>query len=187
MKPFQTSARISTKANRWLALALSMVVTILTAAAQEERDIAVSPKTPWGNFDLVVEEEPHWSRTALLWLPNRVLDFIDIFRGDIGVGNSWGAAVKATEFVQLGYRKMNPNSYRLGMFGRMEPFITEKGYEGGVSTYYHLTEGRPNCPTELGASLDILFVGAHLGVCSEEVWDFIAGLATFDSSEDDLT
>jgi hypothetical protein len=185
---------ISNRTQCWLTSLIRVVMTlmILTSVcspqvhAQDERDVAVSPKAPWGNFDLVVEEEPHWSRTALLWLPNRILDFVDIFRVDVGVGNSWGASVKATEYVQLGYREMNPRSYRIGAFGRMEPFISESGYEGGISTFYRNTDGRPPCASEFGAGLDILFIGAHLGLCSAELVDFVAGIATFDTAEDDL-
>jgi hypothetical protein len=47
--------------------------------AQEPEDdvIEASPKAPWGDIESAKKETP-WYIDALLWVPNRVLDFIDI-------------------------------------------------------------------------------------------------------------
>ena len=148
----------------------------------------VSPKPPWGEAPFAQEAgEPSFSWVDVaLWLPNRLMDFIDIFRFDIGIGPAHGAVVRITKYAQAGYRRMTPGSLRLGDFGRRPPAMIEEDGESGVSPYYRESSDRPVCPGEIGAGADLLAVGAYGGVCVDELADFVAGIFFIDLKEDDL-
>ena len=146
-----------------------------------------SPKRGWSEFKPVQENEgtPWWGH-VLLWVPNRILDLIDIFRVDVGVGPSVGAVVRVTEYAQAGYRQMAPASLRVGDFGRQMPVIVEASNEIGVSPLFKQSKDRSLCPGEVGAGADLLLVGAYGGVCLDEAVDFLAGIFFIDLKDDDL-
>lgn len=122
---------------------------------------------------------------ALLWLPNRVIDLLDIFHIDIGVGPSFGAVVRATDSGQVGYRVMSPASLRAGLNGRNLPVFIERGMEAGMGPTFVNSFGRDVCPGELGAGVDLFLVGGYGGVCFDEALDFLVGIFGFDMMEDD--
>lgn len=176
-----------------LLLTLLLATTALfcprfTAYAEEPpEDIAVSPKPGWGDFSVVEEEEDYpWYTQALLWIPNRIVDFIDIFRIDIGVGPSIGAVARITRWGQMGYRGMMPVSYRIGDFGREYPMMVESSNEFGFGPLYVQSKDRDICAGELGAGADLFIIGAYGGICVEELADFITGLVFIDIMDDDF-
>lgn len=147
-----------------------------------------SPKEGWQDFDdkQPVTHEPLWVKKALLWLPNRILDFIDVFRADVGVGPSVGAVVRATRWAQAGSRTMAPVSVRFGLMGRRSPVMFERSNEVGISPAFAGSKDRKICKGEIGAGLDLIIVGGYLGICTDEVADFVAGIFTFDINHDDI-
>ena len=150
----------------------------------------VSPKSPWGDFAIDVEEkhpdrQPWWAQ-VLLWVPNRVMDFIAIFRADVGVGPSFGGVLRVTKHGQAGYRSMSPLSVRVGTFGRHVPFMVENSNEFGIGPGYISSDDRQVCPGEIGLGADLFIIGAYGGVCVEEFFDFAAGLFFIDVLGDDL-
>ena len=145
-----------------------------------------SPKKPWGEFQVVEEDEPTWITHALLWVPNRVLDFIDIFRVDAGAGLGMGAVVRVTQWGQLGYRDQAPGMLRVGGFGRDWPVFVETNSELGVGVAFTETPQRNLCKGIVGAGADLFIIGGHIGVCPEEIVDFFLGIFTVDIMEDDL-
>jgi hypothetical protein len=152
-----------------------------------EEYVPTSPKQPWGEFTPTEEHGGHpWWAAVLLWAPNRVLDLIDIFRVDIGVGPAVGAVVRITEYGQVGYRQMMPVSLRVGDFGRKFPAIVEHSNELGIGPAFLSSGEREVCTGELGLGADLLLVGGYGGICVEEFADFLAGLIFFDIMEDDL-
>jgi hypothetical protein len=147
---------------------------------------AVSPKPGWGDFQVSEEPiRPAW-QTALLWLPNRFLDLIDVVRVDAGVGPAVGGVVRVTKWGQAGYRQMMPSSARLGVFGRETPFMLESANEMGVGPAFKQSKDREVCSGEIGLGLDLFIVGGYAGICGDQLLDFFAGLAFFDPSHDDL-
>lgn len=146
---------------------------------------AVSPKAGWQQFPPELEEREWWM-DALLWFPNRLLDFIDIFRVDVGVGSAYGASIKITEHGQAAYRKMVPFSVRVGAFGRQAPIMVETSDEIGIGSYMQKSLDRQVCPGEVGVGGDLLLVGAYGGICLDEFGDFLAGLFFFDLMDDDF-
>ena len=147
----------------------------------------VSPKPAWGDFEVVEEPAPRpLVDRVLLWLPNRILDAVDVFRADVGVGPAFGGVVRATRYVQAGYRSMNPASVRVGLFGRKAPAMIEHSSEFGVSPFYVDSSDRTVCKGEVGVGLDLVVISGYAGVCVDEFADFIGGIFTVDFKDDDL-
>ena len=146
-----------------------------------------SPKAGWGDFQVVEEkgEYPFWAK-MLLWVPNRLLDAVDMFRVDAGVGPAAGAVVRVTKWAQFGYREPMPASLRIGDLGRDWPVTVERSIESGIGPNFRASKERSICPGELGAGVDLLVVGVHAGVCVDEVFDFLAGVVFLDPKEDDI-
>lgn len=183
-----------------IALAIILTAAPLNAALGEEApsfppesaapEAAVSPKAPWPDISTKLpaemkEESTPWWEHVLLWVPNRIADFIDIFRIDLGVGPAVGGVVRITEFGQVGYRMMMPASLRVGDFGRKVPVMVEHSNEFGVGPLYVSSSERKVCTGEVGAGLDLLILGGYGGVCFEEVADFVGGLFFLDLMKDD--
>ena len=151
-------------------------------------EVSRSPKKGWGDFAVTEEEAPSsdnpW-RTALLWLPNRIVDFVDIFRVDVGVGPAVGGVVRVTRYGQAGIRMFKPAMVRVGDFGRQEPYMIERSNEFGVGPAYVKSKDRTVCDAEVGLGLDVFLVGGYGGICFDEVVDFIGGVFTADPKKDD--
>ena len=149
--------------------------------------VPTSPKEGWSKLEPIEKGEgtPFWA-DVLLWLPNRILDLIDVFRIDVGVGPSFGAVARATKWGQIGYRQMAPASLRVGDFGRQIPFLLETSNEFGIGPAYVNSSDRHVCDGEFGLGADLLVAGAYGGVCVDEFADFIAGIFFIDLKDDDL-
>ena len=128
---------------------------------------------------------PWWVHT-LLWIPNRVMDVLDIFKVDVGIGPAFGVVARFSENGQVGYRQMSPLSVRGGLAGRHSPFFVETGAEIGAGPAFRNSQGRTVCPGEIGAGADLLLVGGYGGICIDELIDFITGLVFLDPLKDDL-
>lgn len=175
-------------------LTLSALLAPSTSIAQDRYTdgnykelVPTSPKEGWEKLEPTQQGEgsPVWSQ-ILLWLPNRVLDLIDIFRLDVGVGPSFGAVVRVTKYGQLGYRQMAPASLRVGDFGRQMPVLIESSNEFGVGPTYVDSADRKICDGEIGLGADVLVAGAYGGVCVDEFADFLAGIFFIDLKDDDI-
>lgn len=123
--------------------------------------------------------------TTLLYLPRRVMDFLDIFRIDVGVGKSAGVVVRMSSAVQGGYRGFFPASYRLGLRGRNAPWWTERKSEYGLSPWFTNSPQRKPTSLEIGAGADLGFAGIYLGLSLDECGDFFAGIIGYDPKDDD--
>jgi hypothetical protein len=175
-------------------IALATLFTCATSVAQDRYTdgnykelVPTSPKEGWEKLEPIQtgEGSPVWAQ-ILLWVPNRVLDLIDIFRLDVGVGPSFGAVVRVTKYGQLGYRQMAPASLRIGDFGRQMPVLIESSNEFGVGPAYVDSADRKVCDGEIGLGADVLVAGAYGGVCVDEFADFVAGLFFIDLKDDDI-
>lgn len=171
-------------------LAALLALACLSASpvsAEPNDEIDASPHKPWGEFTVDTKEESApWWEAVLLWVPNRILDFIDIFRVDVGAGPSFGAVARITKYGQVGYRTMSPASVRIGDFGRKLPVLVERTNEFGAGPGFLGSKDRSVCPGEIGVGADIFIVGAYGGFCVEEIIDFAAGLFFFDLQKDDI-
>ena len=123
---------------------------------------------------------------AVLYLPNRVLDLLDIFRLDVGIGPSTGGVVRVTKWGQAGLRFFAPASLRVGLRGRRSPVFLERTSELGVGPLFAGSPQRKTTPLEVGAGIDLFLIGAYAGISLDSAGDFVAGLLGFDPAEDDL-
>lgn len=123
---------------------------------------------------------------VLYYIPNRILDLIDIFRVDVGIGVSFGAVVRLTRYGQVGYRGFAPRSFRIGLRGRRSPIFLERYPEYGFGPGFKNTGARLPSRYEIGAGADALLVGAYAGISLDELLDFLGGLVFLDFKGDDL-
>lgn len=157
------------------------------AHSTQPQTAPASPKSGWGEFTVVEERkvDPWWVQ-ALLWVPNRLIDFVDIFRVDLGIGLSRGAIVRVSKYAQAGYRTMSPASVRVGAMGRRVPVMIERTNEIGLGPNFLPSKDREVCPGEVGFGADLFVAGAYGGICLDEAADFLAGLFFLDLKDDDL-
>ena len=123
---------------------------------------------------------------VLLYIPNRVVDFIDIFRVDVGAGPAVGGVVRVTKWAQAGYREMDPGSLRIGLHGRRFPAWVERDNEYGFGPSFNQSDDREVTPGEVGVGVDLLLVSGYVGVSVDEAFDFVAGIFTIDVKDDDF-
>lgn len=123
---------------------------------------------------------------ALYYIPNRLLDFIDIFRADVGVGVSYGGVLRFSRYGQMGYRHFLPYSVRIGIRGLKAPAFIERYTEYGFGPSFRNSRDRPVTVAEFGLGLDLVFVGAYAGLSLDELLDFLGGIIFLDLKGDDL-
>lgn len=127
------------------------------------------------------------ARAVALYLPNRVMDFLDIFRFDVGIGASTGAAVRVTKWGQCAWRTFWPGSLRLGLRGRKLPIFIEDTREFGVGSNVSRSKERTVTPLEVGAGVDLFLLGGYAGISIDSIADFLLGIFGIDISDDDYT
>jgi hypothetical protein len=138
------------------------------------------------------EEEPPEERSflhvLLLYIPNRIVDLLDIARFGIDVGPGIGLDLTATEYARLalltrisagvGYQTLRHMPVKAGAesnFG-VGPFGANVGFP---LTWYRNT-------WDLRVEAHLLIVGAHVAVNPAEILDAVLGLTTFDLLGDDF-
>jgi hypothetical protein len=173
-----------------IAIAPSIVVGQDYDTEPEVADmVEASPRDGWRSLPVAGSdtdgEDPWWSQ-VLLWVPNRVLDFVDIFKFDLGAGPAAGAVLRITEYGQVGYRQMLPASVRVGILGRRFPAMVEHSNELGIGPAFLESQQRRVCPGEVGVGADLFLIGAYGGICVDELFDFLAGIFFLDVKDDDF-
>ena len=173
-----------------LVVALSFLTLLTfssTCFADDENSTSRSPKPGWGEFQVVEEDTSlPWWQQVLLWPVNRVVDLWDVFRVDAGAGFTFGGVVRLTKYGQVGYRSMSPGALRIGDFGRDWPVIIETSNEFGIGPGYISSKDREICKAEFGAGIDLFIVGGYMGICGEELIDFVSGIFFLDTMDDDI-
>ncbi len=156
----------------------------MEVSEEETRTVEVSPKRGWGSSDFVEEDDalPFWAE-ALLWPVNRLLDFIDVFRADLGVGPAYGGVLRLTRYGQMGYREMAPGSFRVGLLGRRAPILIETSSESGFGPWFAESKQRSICEAEVALGFDLGIAGAQAGRCFDELFEFLGGIVFLDPSD----
>jgi len=132
------------------------------------------------------KDEGITARKVLLYIPNRLLDLVDVFKFDVGVGPSFGGVLRLSKYAQAGARAVSPISLRVGLRGRKLPVFVETSSEIGISPAFKQSHDRQVGSGEIGAGLDLVAVGLYAGVDLLGIADFFAGIFGFDPSEDDV-
>ncbi len=162
-------------------------VLILIAA------LFVIPGTPAHAAERVSRDEHSLGRKLLFYIPNRVLDLFDMVRVRLRIGPGLAAGVRATEPLSV-YVGSYASVYA-GLPGpRQRPWLP---IPVGLETHTGVTAsvadatldagiGPDYSPTEIGASLHLLLVGADVGFDPMEIVDFLAGFILLDPRGDDF-
>jgi hypothetical protein len=130
--------------------------------------------------------------TALLYIPNRVFDLLDVVRLRLRVGPGLQFSVRATELAD--FRVGTYATIFLGIPGpRREPDINWPfGMENSAGAELSIVElnADPSGPTyglcEFGLGFQAFLIGLDAGVDPWEALDFLTGLVTWDIEGDDL-
>ena len=115
---------------------------------------------------------------------NRVLDLMDCFRLNVGVGPGIGVNVRCTPALRLGAAIYD--SLRFGIQKRNFPIYRESSLEAGICMAYIQLGDADRDRMEVGASLHLILIGADIAIDFEEVGDFFAGIFTIDHKNDDF-
>jgi len=138
------------------------------------------------------DEESIWYSIAV-YLPNRVLDLLDIVRLRAKVGPGLAAGVRVTNVAEL-YLGSYVSVYA-GLPGprqRVLP-LSPIGLEshngvafGPFAASANMGAGPDYSPTEIGLGLHAVVAGVDLGIDPVEIIDFIGGVFLFDIRDDDF-
>ena len=129
----------------------------------------------------------------LLYIPNRVLDMLDIVRFRVRIGPGIAAGVRATDTIDF-FAGSYLSAY-VGLPGpRMAPIVKPpagaENYSGVEISHAEfmadLGSGPDYSPTEFGASAHALLLGADVGIDPVEVVDLLLGLLFIDLRQDDF-
>jgi len=129
-------------------------------------------------------------REIVFYIPDRVFDLLDIFRVRVRVGPGLSAGVRATQLVS-GYAGMHSSVF-IGPYGprgaRKLPLPAGFEARAGVqASLVDLTDtGTYYDPLEVGAELQLLLLGANVGIGFYEVLDFFTGFVFIDLVGDDF-
>ena len=130
------------------------------------------------------------TRAAWLYLPNRVVDLLDLVHAGVGVGPCIGIDLQATRYLRLELAR--GASLGLGWFGRFGQSYQAAVYDGHTFTREWETNDRMkeafHIPKwDVGVQLHALAGHAYVGVAPfDEGLDFLLGLTTYDLKGDDF-
>lgn len=153
--------------------------------------------------------------TILLYIPNRIVDFADMFSITLGFGPVIGAKAQVTEYLSVG-GEVGPTAQMIKGINRQYGFAKDNGWDvgflmisaenrdregaiGSVKNYYYYSTGVPSMekiPFDFHqGSKDFWAVGAKLAALFElqlyvhpvEIADFALGWVFIDIKGDDFT
>ena len=157
-----------------------------------------------------------WTDRLALYLPNRVLDLMDVFTLNIGGGPTLHAELYATRACEVGggvgytFQVIKDHNRQYGYaalngYGTYLPFATREDIERRPGSYFvpeewinHEGVPDPSEPIyaprtgirdfwEIGASIGAVLVDATVSVHPVEILDAVLGFFFIDISGDDLT
>jgi hypothetical protein len=129
-----------------------------------------------------------FAASALLYLPNRLLDLGDLFRFGVDAGPGLGFDLQATRFVQVkllsrlsvgvGYQTLRHLPVKASADAAFGVGPIGGSPAGGLGWY--------RSPTDVRLEFHLLILGAHLAVDPVEWVDLPLGLFGLDPADDDL-
>ena len=168
-------------------LFLGMVVCLAAGLGRAAPLVAGADAMPVG-----AGQERSAAHKILMYLPNRALDFIDIFRIRVRVGPGLAVNLRGTEYL-TGYAGSYKSVY-LGLPGPRATSAVRKPYgredlKGLMLVGADATDDTPYDPeyslSEFTLGAHVLVVGADMGFDPVQLGDFFAGLVGFDPRGDD--
>lgn len=130
------------------------------------------------------EDKPRLFQRVILYLPNRVVDFVDIWRFNVGVGLGLGINLRPTKGLQAGLAAYD--SVRIGVRGRRFPLWHEWSLEGGFDGMYEELGETERGFYEFGGTIHLGLIGLDAAIDIEEILDFGYGVFLSDPAADDF-
>jgi len=167
-------------------------VILVDDLAGTETPAMSEPEPEIVTYEEFVSDDPGWGHRILWYIPNRLLDLIDIVRFRARVGPGVAVSVQMTDNANL-YAGQYKSVY-VGLPGpRREVSLPHPvGFEqekGLMFMGVDATDDLPNEPgyssTEFDLGLHVLIVGAEAGFDPVEFWDFLTGFVFIDPVGDD--
>ncbi len=144
--------------------------------------------------DAFFADDPGWSKrgagaTIGLYLPNRLIDLVDIVHVGYGVGPGIGLGVHFTRYgrllavvgvdVGIGWFGRYARPYQCAVYTRAAVGPKEAVTLRDRNRFWHVPQW------DIGLYAHFLIVQEYLGIAPEENVDFVVGLSTFDLKDDD--
>lgn len=135
---------------------------------------------------------PGLGRRVLWYVPNRLIDFVDIFRLRLRLGPGLAANVRMTDYGAFYFGDYH--SVYAGLPGPRHPRHVRwpVGFESlngvviaGVDATDDTRYGPEYGATEVDIGAQLLLVGAEAGIDPFEIGDFLAGFVMIDMGQDD--
>jgi len=135
---------------------------------------------------------PSWGKRILWYVPNRVMDLLDIFRLRVRAGPGLSANLRLTDYGAFYWGKYN--TVYAGLPGPRYPRILRSpvGLESlngmilvGVDATDETRHGPEYGASEVDVGVNLLLVGVEAGIDPVEIGDFLGGLLFFDFRGDD--
>ena len=156
--------------------------------------IACAPCLGEAAEDKATADEGHSPiHKIVMFIPNVILDFVDVVRLRVRVGPGIAADVRATELASVfvgsygsvyaglpGPRNRRRPKLPIGLESRsgVQVSVADATAEGNIGPDYG--------PAEIGVGVHLLIVGVDVGVEPLELLDFVTGLVFIDLRNDDL-
>ncbi len=135
---------------------------------------------------------PSWGKRILCYVPNRAMDFLDIFRARLRLGPGLAVNLRMTDYGAFYYGKYN--AVYVGLPGPRAPHRVRwpagrESLNGVVLAGVDATDDTPHGPeygaAEADVGVQLLLVGGEAGVDAVEFIDFLAGWVFLDPRDDD--
>jgi hypothetical protein len=166
------------RTGRIAALLLAAVSWAAPALAPAEGEVGQAP---------LEQSQPaargNW-KTAAYYIPNRLLDALDIFKltGSGGIGTA--VDFRFTRIFEVGFTDYDV--VRVGLNGRSSPVYQEKLSEGSVTVLGFTSGLATRDPYEIGTTLHFMIGGVELAANARSLLDFVGGFLLLDLEDDDL-
>jgi hypothetical protein len=173
-----------------IVLVLTLVLTLLAGCASTPKPAKAEPPPA---DDASAAEEPEEGQrsfltSALLYLPNRLLDLLDPVRAGVQVGPGFGIDAQATRFVQAkavstltvgaGYQTLRRLPIQAGPEAALG--VGPVGGETGLPLPWYRSD------SDIRLGLHVAIVGAHVAFDPVELLDIPLGFLGIDIADDDL-
>ena len=154
---------------RRLPTTTALLATLLATPAQAQETPEQQSGSPW--------------KTAAYYVPNRLLDVVDVFKLNASGGLGTGADLRLTRLLEVGFSEYDV--VRVGLNGRRFPVYREKLSESSLSLLGITSGMMSRDPYEVGATLHFLVGGVEAGLNVRSLLDLLGGFFLLDLEDDD--
>jgi hypothetical protein len=126
---------------------------------------------------------PEFLQAVCWYIPNRIVDLLDIPRLYLTFGDGMGASLRITKYINATW--FHDDAYGLGYSPRKPPFFGETVNERYFGFLAAQTGELDRDPSEIGLTFHFIAIGANAAVSLSETVDFVLGFLGIDLRADD--